>query len=69
MVVYATARLLDLDALEILTVLSGLKTAEGRFELVHSKGSVTSIIDYAHTPDALKNVLETIREVRNGNEV
>ncbi len=68
LVVYATARLLDLDALEILTVLSGLKTAEGRFELVHSKGSVTSIIDYAHTPDALKNVLETIREVRNGNE-
>ena len=68
LVVYATARLLDLDALEILTVLSGLETAEGRFDLVQSKGSVTSIIDYAHTPDALKNVLETIREVRSGNE-
>lgn len=68
LVVYATARLLDMDALEILTVLSGLKTAEGRFDLVHSKGSVTSIIDYAHTPDALKNVLETIKEVRSGDE-
>lgn len=68
LVVYATASLLGMDALEILTVLSGLKTAEGRFDIVHSKGSVTSIIDYAHTPDALKNVLETIREVRGGNE-
>jgi UDP-N-acetylmuramoyl-L-alanyl-D-glutamate--2,6-diaminopimelate ligase len=68
LVVYATARLLDMDVLEILTVLSGLKTAEGRFDLVHSKGSVTSIIDYAHTPDALKNVLETIREVRGNDQ-
>lgn len=68
LVVYATARLLGMDPLEILTVLSGLKTAEGRFDLVQSKGTVTSIIDYAHTPDALKNVLETIREVRSGNE-
>jgi UDP-N-acetylmuramoyl-L-alanyl-D-glutamate--2,6-diaminopimelate ligase len=68
LVVYATARLLGMDPLEILTVLSGLKTAEGRFDLVQSKGTVTSIVDYAHTPDALKNVLETIREVRNGNE-
>lgn len=68
LVVYATASLLGMDALEILTVLSGLKSAEGRFDIVQSKGSVTSIIDYAHTPDALKNVLETIREVREGNE-
>ncbi len=68
LVVYATARLLDMDALEILTVLSGLKTAEGRFDIVQSKGSVTSIIDYAHTPDALKNVLETIGEIREGDE-
>ena len=67
LVVYATARLLDLDTLEILTVLSGLKTAEGRFDIVQSKGSVTSIIDYAHTPDALKNVLDTIREIRDAN--
>lgn len=68
LVVYATARLLDFDALEILTVLSGLKTAEGRFDIVQSKGSVTSIIDYAHTPDALKNVLDTIRDIRDGDE-
>jgi UDP-N-acetylmuramoyl-L-alanyl-D-glutamate--2,6-diaminopimelate ligase len=67
LVVYATARLLEMDPLEILTVLSGLKTAEGRFDLVQSKGTVTSIIDYAHTPDALKNVLDTLREVRGGN--
>ena len=68
LVVYATARLLGLDALEILTVLSGLTTAEGRFDLVQSKSKVTSIIDYAHTPDALKNVLETIQEVRGDSE-
>ena len=68
LVVYGTAHLLGFDALEILTVLSGLKTAEGRFELVHSKGSITSIIDYAHTPDALQNVLTTIQQVRTGNE-
>jgi UDP-N-acetylmuramoyl-L-alanyl-D-glutamate--2,6-diaminopimelate ligase len=68
LVVYATAHLMGFDDLEILTVLSGLKTAEGRFELVHSKGSITSIIDYAHTPDALENVLATIQQIRNGNE-
>lgn len=67
LVVYATARLLGLDALEILTVLSGLNTAEGRFELIQSKGNVTSIVDYAHTPDALKNVLETIQQVKEGD--
>ena len=66
--VYATAHLLGFDDLEILTVLSGLKTAEGRFDLVKSKGSITAIIDYAHTPDALENVLTTIQQIRNGNE-
>ena len=68
LVVYGAAHLMGFDDLEILTVLSGLKTAEGRFELVHSKGSITSIIDYAHTPDALENVLTTIQQIRNGNE-
>ena len=68
LVTYATASIMGFDSLEILTVISGLQTAEGRFELVKSKGSITTIIDYAHTPDALQNVLDTIVQVRTGNE-
>lgn len=63
--VYAVAILLKQDELQIVTALSNLKAVEGRFEYVRGKG-VTAIIDYAHTPDALKNVLETIKKINAG---
>lgn len=66
--VFAIANLLDQDADEVLRVLSLLEGAPGRFEQVASKADVTAIVDYAHTPDALQNVLETITEFRTGNE-
>lgn len=67
--VYAVAVLLDVDPLEALSAISNLAGAQGRFEWIRSpKDRVTGIIDYAHTPDALKNVLDTVREVRSGNE-
>lgn len=68
MAVYATAVLLLEDKLEILTELSKIEAAEGRFEQLRSEEKISVIIDYAHTPDALKNVLETISSIRSGNE-
>lgn len=62
--VYATAMELGADSIETLTILSKIKTAEGRFETMVSKDDKVAIVDYAHTPDALKNVLETIQEIR-----
>lgn len=67
--VYATAMLLDADRMEVLVALSTLVGAEGRFEYTVSKEQkVVAIVDYAHTPDALKNVLETINKIKKGNE-
>ncbi len=66
--IYATAALLGLEKLEILTIVSQLENVSGRFEYVVSDDNVTAIVDYAHTPDALKNVLETINDIRTGNE-
>ena len=67
--VYATAILLDIDKMEALTALSALMPPEGRFDqIMSSKDNIVGIIDYAHTPDALKNVLHTINAIRNGNE-
>lgn len=66
--IYATAELLGLEKLDILTIISQLENVSGRFEYTISKGNVTAIVDYAHTPDALKNVLETINNIRTGNE-
>jgi UDP-N-acetylmuramoyl-L-alanyl-D-glutamate--2,6-diaminopimelate ligase len=66
--VYATAVLLKQDKTNVLTALSNLNSVEGRFQYYKSKGGVIGIIDYAHTPDALKNVLETIKDIRTGNE-
>jgi len=64
--VYGAAVLLGEDPLEVLTILSGLNTAPGRFEPVVSPGParLTGIVDYAHTPDALENVLQTIHDIR-----
>jgi len=67
--VYAVAALLEADEQEVLTKLSSLKAVEGRFEhLYDSENKIIGIVDYAHTPDALKNVLETIADLRTGNE-
>ncbi|MDR0660114.1 MAG: UDP-N-acetylmuramoyl-L-alanyl-D-glutamate--2,6-diaminopimelate ligase [Prevotellaceae bacterium] len=65
---YAVARLLGLDKEEDLRILSSMKPVSGRFECVRSASGVVAIIDYAHTPDALINVLNTINKIRQGNE-
>ena len=66
--IYATADLLGLESLETLQIISNLESVDGRFQYLVSKRNITSIVDYAHTPDALKNVLETINTIRTGNE-
>lgn len=66
--VYGAAFLLGIPQHDILTGLSALRGAKGRFERVQSVNKITGIIDYAHTPDALKNVLGTINKIRTGNE-
>ena len=66
--IIATAELLGLEKLEVLTIVSELESVSGRFEYVVSENGITAIVDYAHTPDALKNVLETINDIRTGNE-
>jgi UDP-N-acetylmuramoyl-L-alanyl-D-glutamate--2,6-diaminopimelate ligase len=66
--IYATAILLGMDSLETLQQMSKLENVDGRFQYAISDKNITSIIDYAHTPDALKNVLETINKIRTGNE-
>jgi UDP-N-acetylmuramoyl-L-alanyl-D-glutamate--2,6-diaminopimelate ligase len=66
--VFAVASELGLDEVEVLTGLSKLNSVEGRFEHLQSDGNIIGIVDYAHTPDALKNVLSTIQSVRTKNE-
>ncbi|XLS29977.1 UDP-N-acetylmuramoyl-L-alanyl-D-glutamate--2,6-diaminopimelate ligase [Flavobacteriaceae bacterium M23B6Z8] len=66
--IYATADILGLDSLEILRLISELDNVSGRFQYFISKDKVTVVIDYAHTPDALRNVLDTINNIRTGNE-
>ncbi len=66
--VYGTAMLLDQDQLTVLTALSKLDGAEGRFEYMTSKSGLIGIVDYAHTPDAVQNVLSTIQNIRKGTE-
>lgn len=61
--VIGTALLLQADEDELLRVISSLGPVEGRFQQYRSADGITAVVDYAHTPDALKNVLETIREV------
>lgn len=65
---YGAARLLGEESDEVLLHLSALTGAPGRFERVLPGSKITAIVDYAHTPDALKNVLETIANFRSGNE-
>ncbi len=66
--VYAVSMELEMDKLEVLTALSQLKSVDGRFQHTRTENNVTAIVDYAHTPDALKNVLKTIKDIRTGNE-
>ena len=66
--IYAVADLLGLDKMEILRLISELETVDGRFQYFISPQKIQAIVDYAHTPDALKNVLVTISALRTGNE-
>ena len=66
--VYSTAVLLGEETTEVLTSLSNLETVEGRFDYIRSGNNIVGIVDYAHSPDALKNVLDTIDSIRTHNE-
>ena len=67
--IYGVAMELNLDKMETLRLISELNSVNGRFQYIVSNG-ITAIVDYAHTPDALKNVLETINDIKvNGNNV
>jgi UDP-N-acetylmuramoyl-L-alanyl-D-glutamate--2,6-diaminopimelate ligase len=66
--VYGAAMLLEEDKLNVLTILSSLTGAEGRFEYVVNDHQIIGIVDYAHTPDAVQNVLSTIANIRKGTE-
>ena len=66
--VFSTAHLLKEDQINILTALSNLNPVEGRFNSMKSQNGIIAIVDYAHTPDALVNVLKTIKDIRTGNE-
>lgn len=65
--VYGAAVLLGQDELEVLRVISSLHSVSGRFETLRSPNGYTAIVDYAHTPDALTNVIETINQILQGN--
>jgi UDP-N-acetylmuramoyl-L-alanyl-D-glutamate--2,6-diaminopimelate ligase len=67
--IYASAMLLGEQKIPVLTVLSKLRPAEGRFDYILSnENKIMGIVDYAHTPDALEKVLLTIKDIRSGNE-
>jgi UDP-N-acetylmuramoyl-L-alanyl-D-glutamate--2,6-diaminopimelate ligase len=68
--IYGTALLLGIPEEELLTAMSGLEGATGRFQVIKNKKGTVGIVDYAHTPDALKNVLTTIKDItQNSVEV
>lgn len=66
--VYAAAMLLDQDKDKILTSLSKLTGAKGRFDYIIAPNKIIGIVDYAHSPDAIQNILTTIHNIRKGNE-
>lgn len=66
--IYAVGELLGLESQENLRIISELESVSGRFQYVVTNKKITAIVDYAHTPDALKNVLETINAIRTKNE-
>jgi UDP-N-acetylmuramoyl-L-alanyl-D-glutamate--2,6-diaminopimelate ligase len=67
LLIYGCGVALGVDALEVLRILSGLSPVNGRFETIRSKQGWTGIIDYAHTPDAVENVLKTINDIVASN--
>ena len=67
LLIYGTAVALGEDAMEVLRILSGLQPVNGRFETIRSPKGWTAVIDYAHTPDAVENVLKTINEIVAAN--
>ncbi len=66
--VYGAATTLGENSEDVLTALSMMTSAEGRFDYIVSNGKIIGIVDYAHTPDALENVLSTIKKLRKGTE-
>jgi UDP-N-acetylmuramoyl-L-alanyl-D-glutamate--2,6-diaminopimelate ligase len=66
--IYGTAVELGMESLEVLRLLSELESVSGRFQFIVSDSNITAIVDYAHTPDALENVLKTITNIRTKNE-
>ena len=66
--IYGVALALGLEKIETLRLLSELESVSGRFQFIVSKDKITAIVDYAHTPDALENVLRTISDIRTKNE-
>jgi len=66
--IYGTAVQLGLENLEVLRLLSELESVSGRFQFIVSNQKITAIVDYAHTPDAIENVLKTINDIRTNNE-
>ena len=66
--IYGTAVELGLDKLEVLRLLSELESVSGRFQYIVSDQKITAVVDYAHTPDALENVIKTINDIRTNNE-
>jgi len=67
--IYSTTLLLGQDELQALTSISALNCAQGRFEVYRSDNGVIGVIDYAHTPDALLNVLNTINEIKTEQQL
>jgi UDP-N-acetylmuramoyl-L-alanyl-D-glutamate--2,6-diaminopimelate ligase len=65
--VFGAAILLEQDKMEVLRIISSLHSVSGRFETIHSPSGYTAIVDYAHTPDALVNVIGTINQILEGN--
>ncbi len=68
LVAYSVANCLGEDPMTVLTLLSNIKAPEGRFEYFVSPSKITSIVDYAHTPDALENVLKTLNSLRKTDQ-
>jgi UDP-N-acetylmuramoyl-L-alanyl-D-glutamate--2,6-diaminopimelate ligase len=66
--IYGVSKILGLRSSEALRLMSTLNNVDGRFEYFVSDTNITTIIDYAHTPDALKNILVTINSIRTKNE-
>lgn len=66
--VYAAARLLNQESIEILSTMSTLNPVDGRFDVVKNKKNICAIVDYAHTPDAVNNVLKTVEQIKKINQ-